>query len=137
MNVVEDEELRDEIEKDGDGDEVADGNKGALHKLRSMLAMEDETPEERGCPFARVLDAVARAEEDGDERLHDEAEASGAGKAREHVVEEIAGEEIGIAGLDDAVDGAGRGCKQDRENDQRQDPGAESGTGDHVRGNGL
>lgn len=59
MNVIEDEELRDKVEKDSDSDEVAHGDDSAVQELRTMLAMEDETPEEWGCSFARVFDAVA------------------------------------------------------------------------------
>jgi len=83
--------------------------------------MKYESPNEWGKPCSSIFPAVASAQEDGHQRLHYEAESSGAGEARHHILKKLIGEQVRVARFYDPLNPCRRGGQKHRNGDCRQD----------------
>jgi hypothetical protein len=76
MDLVKDEPLRYQIQKDSDGDQISHGCEGMPEYLSSMLSIKRGRAQKSRNFRLGVLRAVWHAEQDRNDRLNDEPQAA-------------------------------------------------------------
>jgi hypothetical protein len=79
MNSAKDKKLRNDIQQNCDGKQVAYGCEGTTYEMRPMLSVEDEAPKEWRCSLLGILHPMARTQKNRHEWLHNEAKSIWAG----------------------------------------------------------
>ena len=133
LDDPEDQPLRDRVEEDRDQDQVGDRRERAPQQLAAAVAAGDERPEVRLAAGARVLRAVAEAEQERDQRLDDEAELAGARQARRELREEESGEDVEVAALERRAEG-GRHREPEDHRDQHGEHDRQLAVPGHLSG---
>ena len=109
MDHSKDDELRDDVEKNRNCYQVADGCQSAAHQSRAFGFVKNQIAQKWRFAGASILDAVACTERDRNKGLEDESEAAGSVEARDDVLQEPVRKYVEFASVDKFPD-----CKRDR-----------------------
>jgi hypothetical protein len=121
MNFPEDQKLRDQIQKNGNGNDLAGRLESMPQEHFPRRAVERERPKKRFGTSAGILPAVPHAEKDCGRRLQDKSQAAWTGKTGQEIVKKTWCEQVEVAGLDQSFERAGHSGEKDHKSKRNDD----------------
>src|ERR1700746_3510491 len=93
---MKDEELRDDIEENRDGDQITDRSNCAAQQFSATTSVKNKRPKKRGASLPCIFDPTPKTQRDGHSWLHDEAQSSRSRQTSQDMLKEALGEQVRI-----------------------------------------